>query len=198
MLHPLITGRRYNRAFFSRAVISSWLSCRPPPTAIFRRPHAAELKDDKLWDTRKNNFHTKLKTMTLYKWLDPYPRNSFFFIGNYHSCCRFSILILAGCACRFLYGPETKDEHKGQIEKSLDGKLELKLEVIFYKKNGECAAHLRVIFFGQQQLLIRSVEFLNWNVVNDLLSLGTSAFEICSLALWQTSWSELWAGWNLG
>ncbi|KAL7047400.1 hypothetical protein ACKWTF_002890 [Chironomus riparius] len=41
-----------------------------------------------------------------------------------------------GCACRFLYGPETKDEHKGQIEKSLDGKLELKLEVIFYKKNG--------------------------------------------------------------
>ncbi|KAG5679270.1 hypothetical protein PVAND_008850 [Polypedilum vanderplanki] len=40
-----------------------------------------------------------------------------------------------GCACRFLYGPETKDEHKSQIEKSLDGKLELKLEVIFYKKN---------------------------------------------------------------
>lgn len=79
--------------------------------------------------------------------------------------------ILSGCACRFLYGPETKDEHKGQIEKSLDGKLELKLEVIFYKKNGECAAHFGVILFGQQQLLIGSVEFLNWNVVNDLLSL---------------------------
>ncbi|XP_055314848.1 potassium voltage-gated channel subfamily H member 8 isoform X2 [Sitodiplosis mosellana] len=41
-----------------------------------------------------------------------------------------------GCACRFLYGPETKDDHKSQIEKSLDGKIELKLEVIFYKKNG--------------------------------------------------------------
>ncbi|XP_055688851.1 potassium voltage-gated channel subfamily H member 8 isoform X2 [Lutzomyia longipalpis] len=41
-----------------------------------------------------------------------------------------------GCACRFLYGPETKDEHKAQVEKSLDGKVELKLEVIFYKKNG--------------------------------------------------------------
>ncbi|XP_031640791.1 potassium voltage-gated channel subfamily H member 8 isoform X2 [Contarinia nasturtii] len=41
-----------------------------------------------------------------------------------------------GCACRFLYGPETKEDHKSQIEKSLDGKLELKLEVIFYKKNG--------------------------------------------------------------
>lgn len=43
----------------------------------------------------------------------------------------------AGCACRFLYGPETKDEHKAQVEKSLDGKIELKLEVIFYKKNGK-------------------------------------------------------------
>ncbi|XP_058465594.1 potassium voltage-gated channel subfamily H member 8 isoform X2 [Malaya genurostris] len=41
-----------------------------------------------------------------------------------------------GCACRFLYGSETKEEHKSQIESSLDGKNELKLEVIFYKKNG--------------------------------------------------------------
>jgi hypothetical protein len=36
-----------------------------------------------------------------------------------------------------LYGPETKDEHKSQIEKALENKMELKLEVIFYKKNGE-------------------------------------------------------------
>lgn len=36
-----------------------------------------------------------------------------------------------------MYGPETKDEHKTQVEKSLDGKIELKLEVIFYKKNGK-------------------------------------------------------------
>uniref|UniRef100_A0A8D8A0I0 Potassium voltage-gated channel subfamily H member 8 n=2 Tax=Culex pipiens TaxID=7175 RepID=A0A8D8A0I0_CULPI len=41
-----------------------------------------------------------------------------------------------GCACRFLYGPETREDHKSQIESSLDGKNELKLEVIFYKKNG--------------------------------------------------------------
>jgi hypothetical protein len=45
-------------------------------------------------------------------------------------------LPLSGCACRFLYGSDTKEEHKSQVEKSLDGKIELKLEVIFYKKNG--------------------------------------------------------------
>lgn len=55
------------------------------------------------------------------------------------------MFLSTGCACRFLYGPETKDEHKGQIEKSLDGKLELKLEVIFYKKNGKHAATLDVV-----------------------------------------------------
>lgn len=42
-----------------------------------------------------------------------------------------------GCACKFLYGPETKDEHKTQIDKALESKNELKLEVIFYKKNGK-------------------------------------------------------------
>ncbi|XP_049823691.1 potassium voltage-gated channel subfamily H member 8 isoform X2 [Aethina tumida] len=41
-----------------------------------------------------------------------------------------------GCACKFLHGPETKDEHKTQIDKALESKNELKLEVIFYKKNG--------------------------------------------------------------
>ncbi|XP_037903090.1 potassium voltage-gated channel subfamily H member 8 isoform X3 [Hermetia illucens] len=41
-----------------------------------------------------------------------------------------------GCSCHFLYGPETKEEHKVQIEKSLRDKMELKLEVIFYKKDG--------------------------------------------------------------
>lgn len=40
-----------------------------------------------------------------------------------------------GCACRFLHGPETKEELKAQIDISLDGKIELKQEVIFYKKN---------------------------------------------------------------
>lgn len=42
-----------------------------------------------------------------------------------------------GCACKFLHGPETTDEHKGQIDKALESKNELKLEVIFYKKDGE-------------------------------------------------------------
>ncbi|KAM8714391.1 hypothetical protein ACLKA7_014511 [Drosophila subpalustris] len=41
-----------------------------------------------------------------------------------------------GCSCHFLYGPDTKEEHKQQIEKSLLNKMELKLEVIFYKKEG--------------------------------------------------------------
>jgi potassium voltage-gated channel Eag-related subfamily H protein 8 len=42
-----------------------------------------------------------------------------------------------GCACKFLYGPDTAEEHKLQVEKALECKTELKLEVIFYKKNGE-------------------------------------------------------------
>lgn len=42
-----------------------------------------------------------------------------------------------GCACKFLYGPETKEEEKAMIDKSLESKTELKMEVVFYKKNGE-------------------------------------------------------------
>lgn len=42
-----------------------------------------------------------------------------------------------GCACKFLHGSETKEEHKMQIDKALESKNELKLEVIFYKKNGK-------------------------------------------------------------
>ncbi|CAL1680333.1 unnamed protein product [Lasius platythorax] len=41
-----------------------------------------------------------------------------------------------GCACKFLYGPETKEEEKAMIDKSLESKTELKMEVVFYKKNG--------------------------------------------------------------
>ncbi|XP_024084658.1 potassium voltage-gated channel subfamily H member 8 isoform X2 [Cimex lectularius] len=40
------------------------------------------------------------------------------------------------CACKFLYGPETSEEHKAMIDNSLQSKSELKLEVQFYKKNG--------------------------------------------------------------
>ena len=41
------------------------------------------------------------------------------------------------CACKFLYGPETLDENKVAIEKALESKSELKIEVMFYKKNGK-------------------------------------------------------------
>ncbi|XP_049867040.1 potassium voltage-gated channel subfamily H member 8-like isoform X8 [Pectinophora gossypiella] len=41
-----------------------------------------------------------------------------------------------GCACKFLHGPDTRDEHRGEIDAALDSKHELKLELIFYKKNG--------------------------------------------------------------
>ena len=41
-----------------------------------------------------------------------------------------------GCACSFLFGPETSDQHKKQIEESLESKSELKLEVTFYKSSG--------------------------------------------------------------
>ncbi|KAH7964750.1 hypothetical protein HPB49_001162 [Dermacentor silvarum] len=41
-----------------------------------------------------------------------------------------------GCACAFLYGPETKEEAIREIDDALENKTELKLEVIFYKKNG--------------------------------------------------------------
>lgn len=42
-----------------------------------------------------------------------------------------------GCACKFLFGTDTSDDHITQIEKALECKAELKLELIFYKKNGE-------------------------------------------------------------
>ena len=42
-----------------------------------------------------------------------------------------------GCACKFLYGEETEDDKKAQIDKALQGKMELKMEVKFYKKQGK-------------------------------------------------------------
>ena len=42
-----------------------------------------------------------------------------------------------GCACSFLFGPETTDDHKKEIEQALETKSELKLEVTFYRSNGE-------------------------------------------------------------
>lgn len=41
-----------------------------------------------------------------------------------------------GCACKFLYGEDTDEDKKRQIEEALQDKTELKLEVKFYKKSG--------------------------------------------------------------
>lgn len=42
-----------------------------------------------------------------------------------------------GCACKFLHGPDTRDEHRQEIDSALESKHELKLELIFYKKSGK-------------------------------------------------------------
>ncbi|GCB79372.1 hypothetical protein scyTo_0015968 [Scyliorhinus torazame] len=39
------------------------------------------------------------------------------------------------CACKFLYGVETNEAMKIQIQKALDEKREFKTELIFYKKS---------------------------------------------------------------
>ena len=42
-----------------------------------------------------------------------------------------------GCACKFLYGPDTNPNDKLKIMKSLEDKVELKLEIRLYKKYGK-------------------------------------------------------------
>ena len=42
-----------------------------------------------------------------------------------------------GCACRFLHGPGTDQEKIIQIEKALEAKTELQVEIQFYRKNGK-------------------------------------------------------------
>ncbi|XP_069980935.1 voltage-gated delayed rectifier potassium channel KCNH8 [Penaeus vannamei] len=41
-----------------------------------------------------------------------------------------------GCACKFLYGPETSEDKVKEIDVALESKTELKVEIKFYKKNG--------------------------------------------------------------
>ncbi|XP_051879048.1 potassium voltage-gated channel subfamily H member 8 [Pristis pectinata] len=45
-------------------------------------------------------------------------------------------LMQKSCACKFLYGVETNEVMKIQIQKALDEKREFKTELIFYKKSG--------------------------------------------------------------
>lgn len=42
------------------------------------------------------------------------------------------------CACDFLYGHRTDAQHKESIHGALERKSELKLEVILYRRSGEC------------------------------------------------------------
>lgn len=49
-----------------------------------------------------------------------------------------------GCACTFLFGPDTLEEHKKQIEEALNSKSELKLEVVFYKSNGKRLSYIMI------------------------------------------------------
>ena len=41
-----------------------------------------------------------------------------------------------GCACKFLHGPGTDLDKLIEIEKALEAKTELQVEVQFYRKNG--------------------------------------------------------------
>lgn len=42
-----------------------------------------------------------------------------------------------GCACSFLYGPDTSELVRQQIRKALDEHKEFKAELILYRKSGE-------------------------------------------------------------
>ena len=41
------------------------------------------------------------------------------------------------CGCSFLYGLETKQDDIASIQKALKTQVELKKEIMFYKKNGK-------------------------------------------------------------
>ena len=41
------------------------------------------------------------------------------------------------CACKFLWGADTTEAERKKIDDSLEEQVELKTEVLFYKKNGE-------------------------------------------------------------
>lgn len=87
-------------------------------------------------------------------------------------------LIFLGCACRFLYGADTKDENKREIEKSLDAKTELKLEVIFYKKNGKKYVFFYDYYYFYLWMCHFCVFFLPWLID----SLSRMSIDICNFS----------------
>ena len=48
-----------------------------------------------------------------------------------------------GCACKFLYGPETDEENKEEIKTALEEQMELQLELQLYKKSCKPKIKLR-------------------------------------------------------
>lgn len=69
-----------------------------------------------------------------------------------------------GCACKFLYGPETKEEERAMIDKSLESKTELKMEVVFYKKNGKLCPFrdIHSDLFRSRSYKLRETYFLSY------------------------------------
>ena len=51
-----------------------------------------------------------------------------------------------GCACKFLYGPDTDEAGKEDIADSLFDKTELKLEIQLYKKGGMKCCGISQVF----------------------------------------------------
>lgn len=51
-----------------------------------------------------------------------------------------------GCACKFLFGPDTDEAGKEDIADSLFDKTELKLEIQLYKKGGTLHMHISPLF----------------------------------------------------
>ena len=48
-----------------------------------------------------------------------------------------------GCACKFLYGPDTEEAETQAIDEALEEKKEHKTELRLYKKNGESRCSVR-------------------------------------------------------
>ena len=58
------------------------------------------------------------------------------FVSVYYNYCTRAYIMQKGCACKFLHGPGTDQEKLTEIEKALEAKTELQVEVQFYRKNG--------------------------------------------------------------
>ena len=74
-----------------------------------------------------------------------------------------------GCACRFLYGPGTDQEKITEIDKALEAKTELQVEVQFYRKNG------RNFCFPS---------FFLWTIINNNLDMECKKYRNTKIFIW--------------